>query len=733
MGENLSTMHTRGKKKLSRRFCSSKAVVFVKPWKNQQTPCYYFTIMIYLIEENLIMFKITAYPNGSLDIVDFDLETLKTHKNNKAKNCTHGQSEIYDDFKSVVRRAAEVPISPSELKDNRRVKDSLIGSNIMILDIDDNCSLKQAEELLDQSGYQYGIYTSYSHATFGRDKFHVVFPTSRIIVSDADYKSTYNFLSKNIFGEKNDTQTSSPNNLFFQSNQKTCKIIFNKVEAAKVPVMGKILFPTIIHKQISTIGGSFDKLSRRTLAFLHGGGESGKWHQELVLAIQNFKSAGFSEAQTEENLLKITGTLTPDDMYQLKYGYQNSNFIYNVDILSKEIHPLRLKYTNERGKPLLIPERELVDAFKKEYHLNIFVNGQYALSSTKRDFGYVYEEFRNFAEVELKVKVSPAIFESIMNKLVADERDKRLGEIKEGIKYHSDKFDFDKLTIAITGKSDQLVTATIKHFLWQVKRKLFNKPVKWHIMPVFVGAEASGKSELIKRMLSPINDLVYWDGDFKKLVDTREVYNLCNYYVYFIDEMSKADKADVETIKNKITSDDIQYRRLGTNTTLSAQNKATFIGAANVNIENIIKDPTSSRRFFQINTQRPMDWSFTAKFDALEMWQSINENNDADQIYIKDCMEELRAAQQSFKNKTPIEHFIKEEKLVFFEDETTRKITTKKLYEQFQAWRINNGYNYTINKHAFLENFRSILGEPRKGKVEGISTNYYNALQNKDE
>jgi len=669
------------------------------------------------------MYKITAYPNGKLTIISNLKVEIDNHKKLKAPQCIQGESEVYEKFEDVVHRAAEVPIIPSELLDGKRLAKNVLSNNLVVLDIDDSLSLNNALEILNKSNYTYGLYTSYSHQKFNTDKYHIIFPSDRNIENDLEYKATYALLSSNLFNCINDGATKSQASLFYNSNPESKQVIIKignpiPVQTAKQEVV-------IHNKTKSIITPDRKKLYRSTMWFLLNGAEDGEWHAELIKAAKNFKACGYTLEEAIEKFEAITGVLTDSDRYQITYSYKDNRYNANIELVPAETHALRLKYVDNRGKWQQIPDREIIDAFKKEKHLNIHIDGQFTLDGERRGADYVFEEIRHFAQTELKTNLSMATVESVLNKLIVDEKTKRLSELREYVKFDNSEFSFEQLCFGITGAIDPITVSILKHFVWQIKRKLNDKNVEWHIMPVLVGKSGSGKSQLIRSLLAPIKELVYSDGDFKKLTDNREVFNLSNYYVYFLDEMSKADNADVESIKNKITSNEIKYRKLGTNQTYSAPNRATFLGASNNNLEYIIKDSTSARRFFQITTLPIMDWETTKRLNYLNMFRSVDENKGVDDLYIKPYMDEIFKAQQSFKHKTPVEVFLQEEKLTINPACLGKKVSRKDLYKNFSMWSAENGYKYTTNKHVFCDQLRSLVGEPIFGKVDGKYTDYY--------
>lgn len=653
------------------------------------------------------MYFITTYPGRALDLSEFTPEQLREHKAKVGSGCVSGKSEKYENLHDLAKRASEITISPCILKDNHRKNQNFVQTNLIVLDIDSNFTLTKAQMVLDELGYKYAIYTSFSHQIWGQDKFHVIIPVDRVIVSQAEFKATYEHATYHIFSHINDDKTKAPSNLFFNSNPKTVQI-FCKEEGQAYPKQMEMVKAAPTSVAIADTSSNKKPLTRRVKDFLALGAEPGKWHGEFIIAVQALKASGMTEDEVYDRLERITGTLTEEDVYQIKKGFEDKQFKYDVQVVANEAHPLRLKYINDKGKFINIPSQELVMNFMEENHVIIDLKGQCYMEGVDVPMAILVERIRNFSETVLKQQTPRGHIEGPLENIKYESKIKRFLELKKYVEFDpAASFDFEKLCVAISGKIDHVYIAIIKHFFWQVKRKMNKKAVSYHLMPVFMGVSGSGKSQLIKTMLEPIRDIVYFDGDFLKLSDSRYSTTLTDNYVYFMDEMSKAENSDVETIKNKITSDVVQYRILGTNSIENRRNNATFIGNTNRSLPNIIKDETSVRRFFEIETLNKVDWEYVNTTDFLNLWRSIDENQD--QPFVLPIWEEIQKLQQNFRYKSPVDFFLIETIPPVTEEITDFRVTLAELYERYRDYRIKNGYNLSINKHYFNSQVKRIL------------------------
>jgi len=662
------------------------------------------------------MFKITTYPNSILTDNRFKSET--------GSRCIIGDSEEISCLKDLVKRASEVPVVLAELVGNRRGKENFIRSNAMIIDVDDHMSINDCLLLLDEKKVEFAIYTSISH-TAEKNKFHVIFPLAGYVTNMEDFKATYEYIANSIFEKTNDIQTSSAVNLFYNGKAENMQIETNREGSVgtKMPVIkGKPVPPTSMIPIVIPSSADRKLLSKRTMSFMIEGKDSEKtaWHEEFRLAAKNLKAAGFSIEEATAELLKISGKLTDDDVYQIKYAYQNSTWNYDTAMIEKDPHILRLKFTDAAGKKKNIPAQDIVKAFFYDNNVRITAGGSIKSGVSDTDLAVLKESIRHFAESRLQQKTNLSIIESVISFFINDARLIQLDILKENIKFTGATFDYEKWSTALLGKVDLIVINVMKHFIWQIKRKLAGKEVKYPMMPVFYGKSGAGKSyHLRQHILAPIKDIVYFDGDFTKLVDSREAYNLASHYVYFLDEMSKAEHADVESIKNKITSDTIQYRKLGTNETVRSTNKVTFVGTTNLPLSTVIKDPTSVRRFFEIKINERMDFTTISSMNYKLMWQSIDESIADDPFFIAN-QGKIEELQETFRHKSIIEEFLIEHPFSCQED-AGESFTQKETYDQFRIWVADSGYRHPINKHSFLQTMLDKVGTPVKFKKDKLS------------
>jgi hypothetical protein len=201
--------------------------------------------------------------------------------------------------------------------------------------------------------------------------------------------------------------------------------------------------------------------------------------------------------------------------------------------------------------------------------------------------------------------------------------------------------------------SSAFVAAVLQKFMHQVKTKMEGREVGHHLMPVFLGPQGSGKTTFIHKMISPLAELSR-DADFKMIADERHI-SLWKSYVLFIDEMGHADKADMEIVKHVVTAHMLDRRPMRTTDVVSIRQCATFIGASNKTIAELIRDDTGMRRFVGLPYRSDADRDYINHVDWLAAWRSISIDNPDPMDAFR---HELAAQQSASRYVSPVEAWL---------------------------------------------------------------------------
>lgn len=200
----------------------------------------------------------------------------------------------------------------------------------------------------------------------------------------------------------------------------------------------------------------------------------------------------------------------------------------------------------------------------------------------------------------------------------------------------------------------EFAVAVFNKFIWQVKRKMMSLPITDHLMPVLLGKQGNGKSTLIRHMLGPVDELTA-DTDFRQITDDRNI-DLWRNFVLFLDEMGRASAADMDVVKNVVSSRTLTLRPMRSNSTVQVVQNATFIGTSNAaSLTEILRDPTGTRRYIGLTMIDSPDREVINSIDWAVVWQSVDERA-VDPMTA--CRSTLTSVQEEDRTITPFDHWM---------------------------------------------------------------------------
>ena len=256
--------------------------------------------------------------------------------------------------------------------------------------------------------------------------------------------------------------------------------------------------------------------------------------------------------------------------------------------------------------------------------------------------------------------------------------------------------EWDQFIAAITNANQAETKIVLKHFIWQVKRKMFGLPVTYHMMPVFFGPQEAGKSTVVRDFLcKPVKDF-FASTDFATITDNRS-HDIWDNYVLFFDEMGRSAVSHLEDIKRKITEDTFNSRVLGKNADTLVVNRATFIGTTNKDISRLIFDDTGMRRFYQVDCLTKLDWTVTQTIKYLHLWRSVNERGETPLLADQAMLQRVKRVQNSKRQITMIEKWLRERDWRPFVQE---RIQAQAFYEEFVKFEKENNNDRSDMSHT---------------------------------
>jgi len=186
---------------------------------------------------------------------------------------------------------------------------------------------------------------------------------------------------------------------------------------------------------------------------------------------------------------------------------------------------------------------------------------------------------------------------------------------------------------------------------------MFNKPVKYHMMPILYGVkQGSGKSTTAKNFVEPIKEFVAWT-DFSSISDNRD-HSIWQNSVLVFDEMGNSTTSNLEIIKQRLTSDTFTSRVMNTNGNSTIMNKTTSLGTTNKDLTRMIFDESGMRRFYQIDFKGNAVWSILSDVNYKILWQSVNEDAETPLLELPDAFTKIQDIQSEKRFITLIEAFL---------------------------------------------------------------------------
>ena len=275
-------------------------------------------------------------------------------------------------------------------------------------------------------------------------------------------------------------------------------------------------------------------------------------------------------------------------------------------------------------------------------------------------------------------------------------------------------------------QSKEVFRTFMKHWMWQVKRKILGWEVVWEIWLNFFGASGVGKSRLVREMCKPLEEF-YLEAMISVFADaTRERDKFTRFYILNFDELTVGGNGSRYLGDTEACPEDVQRaikqfttQKKMTSRTMGGQNQATRrvtfnpISSANEHLYDILYDANTMRRFFEFNCDMSLEEAgkeYWAKKDEIQkriadLWKGVDENLE-NGYWNQDCpvWEETRAVQKSYyPTKTTTTLWVDDENVV-----SGGESHSLDMYHDYSDWCKERGYK-ARSMRSWVEDIQHII------------------------
>lgn len=372
-----------------------------------------------------------------------------------------------------------------------------------------------------------------------------------------------------------------------------------------------------------------------------------------------------------------------------------------------------------KAKKISVDERGSLSSPDKREYTELF-------DTLILDYCEQVNDFNMIAEKRIKGAPETNIRKAL-DEIVSLEMVKRRAAVFETVRFlgTENMTPLERFVTAVTGKAEAKVIGVLAHFIWQIKRRLIDKDVVFHIMPILFGAQGGGKSKALQQLFKPLTNLTL-DLTLTEVTDPRFYFSLNRNFVAVLDEMAGAKRTDVEILKKQISATYNDVRKLGGNIVTKIKQNASFIGTTNRPVNEIIFDSTGARRFYEIKSLDKLNWDEINDINYIELFQGIDETKSNG--YLEDVMEEVKKDQEDLIGVDELTAFMEIHQIV----PGTKEISANVIYDAYKLWTDNNGVKNASNS-VWLGRKIKNRGIPcTVKKVRNKSTRFYMISEESD-
>ena len=247
------------------------------------------------------------------------------------------------------------------------------------------------------------------------------------------------------------------------------------------------------------------------------------------------------------------------------------------------------------------------------------------------------------------------------------------------------------------------------HWMWQVKRKISNQKVVWHIWLNLFGPTKIGKTWIVRHLCDPFADF-YLESTIGTMMDqTKEVMKFTENFVINFEELAMnaetkfvggeatmtADQMAV--MKSMLTGDKMDTRIYGKQLQMKRDITFSCISTANYHLYDVFYDETSMRRYYEFDCRRSVPGSNEERANlnamlakAEDMWKGVDETREKgywDEF--SEAGKAIDAEQRAYMpTKSTIIAWNDYYEFIYDNDKETEDV-----YLEYKTWCKNMGFN----------------------------------------
>jgi hypothetical protein len=300
-----------------------------------------------------------------------------------------------------------------------------------------------------------------------------------------------------------------------------------------------------------------------------------------------------------------------------------------------------------------------------------------------------------------------------------------LREILKTVEYDPSQDDSElrKWMSLVNRNYNETDVAVYKHWIQNVKRKMMGLTVQNHLFPIGCGSQGAGKTEATKVLIKPVKDFTL-QFTVDQLADLTILGAFEDNYVVVCDEMAKADKAEIATLKRIVTNETVDGRPPYAPRPEKLRQNCSFVGLTNAPVKSLIKDE-EMRRFYEMPFTARDESEFVEmdNIDAFKIWRCVDHENM--NCYFTPFKSLIRLAQIEISTRDPITVWMGDNDLTLSDLNNVEWVLGSSLFNQWCSWMESNGYNYTTNLQAFGDRMHFLGVHSKRVIIRGQKVTVY--------